>query len=84
MPGSNQKDFLLKMIGTAIISSPRLLFSFGGSYLRFRGQAKKAGRRFEDTLLHYGVDEHSARLLTEQYVKASDIKSYLGIGFGRN
>jgi len=84
MPTSSQKDFLLKMIGTAIVSSPRLLFTFGGNYLRFRGQARKAARRFEHTLLQSGVDEQSARLLTEQYIQTSDIKTYLGIGFGRN
>lgn len=50
-----------------------LVIRLGFTYLRFKGQAKKAGKVFKKELIANGVDKTTAKLLAEEYVKGSRI-----------
>lgn len=50
-----------------------LAFKLGLVYLRFKRQAKKAGKVFEKELIRNGIDKNTARLLKEEYLKSSRI-----------
>ncbi len=62
-----------KWIGMAITVLPSLVLKSGVSFLRFKRQAKKAGRVFRKELINQGMDKKVADELTEEYVRGSEL-----------
>jgi hypothetical protein len=62
----------MKILGMVILSLPSLLFRFTGEYLRFRSKANKGGNVFHHELLSQGLDESTAKNLTEVYLEGSN------------
>lgn len=52
---------------------PGLLLRMSGTLLRFKRDAKKAGRLFQQTLRAEGLDEKTAEELTSVYLENSNI-----------
>ena len=63
----------IKVFGILLPSLPSLMFRFGGIFLRFKRDAKKAGKVFKKELINQGIDKHTATELTEIYMEGSDI-----------
>ena len=68
-----------RMFGALLPYLPSLMLRFGGSFLRLKRDAKKAGRTFQKELLRQGIDEGTAAELTEIYLEPSSIKQYMGL-----
>jgi hypothetical protein len=62
----------MKILGMIILSLPSILFRFAGEYLRFRSKANKGGSIFQNELLSQGLDESTAKSLTEVYLEGSN------------
>jgi hypothetical protein len=58
-------------------SFPSLILVMGRILLRFKRDAKKAGRIFSRELKAQGIDNKTAAALTESYLKSSEIRQYL-------
>ena len=58
-------------------SFPSLFLTMGRIFLRFKRDAKKAGRIFRRELKAQGIDKETAAALTETYLKSSEIRQYL-------
>jgi len=69
----NMKEDPVKWFGMTIAYLPTLLIKSGGSFLRFKLQAKKAGKVFRKELINQGIDKKMAEELTEEYVKGSEL-----------
>jgi len=63
----------VKWFGMAIAYLPPLLIKSGGSFLRFKRQAKKAGKVFRKELIDQGIDKKMAAELTQEYVQGSEL-----------
>lgn len=61
-----------KAIGEAMLvvagTAPPLLLRLGISYLRYKRQAKRAGKSFFRSLVVNGIPEKEARDLTDEYM----------------
>jgi hypothetical protein len=68
-----------RVLGALLPYLPSLLLRLGGSFLRLKCDAKKAGRTFQKELLRQGIDEGIAAELTEIYLEPSSIKQYMGL-----
>ena len=68
-----------RVFGALLPYLPSLMLRLGGSFLRLKRDAKKAGRTFEKELLRQGIDEGTAAELTEIYLEPSSIKQYMGL-----
>jgi hypothetical protein len=49
-----------------------LFIRLGLTYLRFKRQAKKAGKVFRKELLKSGMDKDTVKVLTEEYMTTSE------------
>jgi hypothetical protein len=67
----------IKFLGIMLPSMPKLLIRFGGLFLRFKRDAKKAGRVFQKQLIKKGIDKKTAKILTDKYLEGSDLSSYM-------
>ena len=67
----------IKIFGIMLPSIPSLMFRLGGTLLRFKSQANKAGKVFKKELIKQGIDEETATELTETYMKGSHIRQYI-------
>ena len=67
----------MKIFGIILPSLPTLMFKFGKIFLRFKRDAKKAGKVFKKELIKQGLDKETASDLTEIYMKGSEIKNFL-------
>ena len=67
----------IKIFGILIPSMPSLMFRFTGSFLRFKIDAKKAGKVFKKELIKQGIDKETADELTETYIESSHIRKYI-------
>jgi len=56
---------------------PKLLFTLGVMFLRFKRRAKKAGKVFQKELMRQGIDKHTASELTAMYLKGSELRSFI-------
>jgi len=67
----------IKMFGLMIPSMPSLMFRLGGTFLRFKRNANKAGKVFKKELIKQGLDKKTASELTQEYLKGSHISQYI-------
>ena len=67
----------VKMFGMMLPSMPMLTFRLGGTFLRFKRNANKAGTVFKKELIKQGIDKKTASELTEMYLEASHIRRYI-------
>jgi uncharacterized membrane protein YbaN (DUF454 family) len=67
----------IKIFGIILPSLPTLMFKFSWNFLRFKRNAKKAGKVFRKELVKQGLDKQTASELTELYMKSSQIKNYI-------
>jgi hypothetical protein len=72
-----RNDRHIRLFGFIIPHLPGLIFRLGGTLLRFKGQANKAGRIFRKELINQGFDKKTADNLTEIYLAGSDFSSYI-------
>lgn len=68
-----------RVLGALLPYLPSLMLRLGGSFLRLKRDAKKAGCTFQKELLRQGIDEGTAAELTEIYLEPSSIKQYMGL-----
>ena len=79
MPEEINDSRPIKMFGLMLPRLPGLMFRLGGTYLRMKGQANKAGKIFKDELINHGIDRQIAEELTKTYLEGSHIKQYIQI-----
>jgi len=75
--GEREELCPIKFFGIMIPSLPSLMFRFTGSFLRFKIDAKKAGKVFKKELIKQGIDKETADELTETYIESSHIRKYI-------
>jgi hypothetical protein len=68
-----------RALGALLPYLPSLMLRLGGSFLRLKRDAKKAGRTFQKELLRQGINGGTAAELTEIYLEPSSIKQYMGL-----
>ncbi len=66
-----------RIFGILLPSLPSLVFKLGGTFLKFKREAKKAGCAFRKELLKQGINTTTAEELTEIYLEPSDIRQYM-------
>jgi len=67
----------IKLFGMMLPSMPSLMFRLGGTFLRFKRNANKAGKVFKKELIKQGIDKETATELTEIYMQGSHIRQYI-------
>ena len=73
----DKKGDNLQLFGTFISRFPSLAFKFFSLFLRFKKDAKKGSRIFQEELINQGIDKTTATALTDAYLESSDIMSYI-------
>lgn len=68
---------LFKFFGMMLPALPSLMFRLGGTFLKFKRNAKKAGKVFKKELIKQGFDKGTAEGLTKIYLEGSDISKYV-------
>ena len=63
----------MKLFGVIIPFLPKLMIRCVGSFLRFKSQAKKAGKIFRKELIKQGIDKETAKELTNSYNSGADL-----------
>jgi len=63
----------IKYFGFLLPSLPRLILRCTGTFLRFKRDAKKAGKAFKKELINQGIDKETATELTDIYMEGSDL-----------
>ena len=63
----------IKFLGFLLPSLPRIILRCTGTFLRFRRDAKKAGKVFKKELIDQGIDKQTATELTDIYTEGSDL-----------
>jgi hypothetical protein len=66
-----------KFFGMMLPTLPSLMFRVGETFLRFKRNAKKAGKVFKKELIKQGFDSKTAKSLTKIYLEGSDISKYV-------
>jgi hypothetical protein len=66
-----------KIFGMMIPALPSLMFRLGRTFLKFKRNAKKAGKVFKKELIKQGFDKETAEGLTNKYLEGSDISKYI-------
>ena len=67
----------IKILGMMIPSIPSLMFRLTGTFIRFKSDAKKAGKIFKKELIKQGIDQQTAVELTGEYMQSSHIREYI-------
>jgi len=75
--GEKREERPLKLFGLLLPSLPYLTLRFGGTFLRFKRDAKKAGKIFRKELIKQGVDKQVASELTGIYIEGSNISNII-------
>lgn len=73
----NRDNHPIKLFGMILPSLPGLTIRLGGTFLRFKRDAKKAGKIFRKELEKQGIDKKTAEELTGKYLEGSHVKQYL-------
>jgi hypothetical protein len=68
-----REDRPIRFLGMMLPAMPQLLFRLTGTFLRFKRDAKKAGKVFKKELIKQGFDKKTASELTEKYLESSNI-----------
>lgn len=76
-PEENRGNQSIKMFGMLLPAMPSLIIRLGGTFLRFKRQAKKAGKVFRKELVKQGIDKQTAQELTEIYMEGSHLSKYM-------
>ena len=63
----------VKIFGMMLPSLPKILFRFGGLFLRFKSKANKGGKVFQKELIQQGLNKETAEKLKEIYVENADL-----------
>lgn len=66
-----------RILGMIIPSLPSLIFRFGGVFLKFKREAKKGGKIFQNELISQGLDATTAAALTDMYLGSSSLTHYV-------
>ncbi len=72
-----RKAHPFKFFGIMLPALPSLMFRLGGTFLRFKRNAKKAGKVFKKELIKQGFNRETAEGLTKIYLEGSDISKYM-------
>ena len=72
-----KNDNLLKMVGLAFFSLPKLSFSFLCGYLGMKRRANKGSRIFKKQLRKQGMSKQQINELTELYLKPCKVSTYI-------
>jgi len=67
----------IRFFGILLPSLPSLIIKFGGVFLRFKRNAKKAGKVFRKELMKQGLDKQTATGLTDIYLEGSDLSKFI-------
>ena len=67
----------VKMFGVMLPHLPGLMIRLGGTFLRMKRQANKAGKVFKKELIEQGIDKEMAKELTAAYLEPSNFMSYV-------
>jgi hypothetical protein len=67
----------IKIFGLMLPSMPSLLFRLTGTFLRFKSDAKNAGKVFQKELRDQGLDKKMASELTNKYLEGSNLIKYI-------
>lgn len=73
----NRNPNPVRLFGMILPSLPSLMFRFGGTFLRFKREAKKGGRIFQKELIKQGLDKATAAELTEIYLEGGNLLQYM-------
>ena len=80
---NNIKDYRevnpIKIFGLMLPSLPSLMIRLSGNFIRFKGQANKAGKIFKNELIKQGIGDKIADDLTSTYLESSHIRNYIQI-----
>jgi len=68
-----REDRPIRFLGMMLPAIPQLLFRLTGTFLRFKRDAKKAGKVFKKELIKQGFDKKTASDLTEKYLEGSNL-----------
>ena len=68
----------IKLFGIMLPSLPSLLFRLGGTLLRFKSDARKAGKVVQKELRNQVLDKKTADELTDIYLEGSNLVRYIG------
>lgn len=68
-----ERTNIVKIFGLMLPSIPSLLFRLGGTLIRFKSNANKAGKVFHRELRNQGIDEKMASELTDIYLEGSNL-----------
>ena len=66
-----------KIFGMMLPALPSLMFRLGGTFLKYKRNAKKAGKVFKKELIKQGFDKKTAEGLTKKYLAGSDISKFI-------
>jgi hypothetical protein len=64
-------------LGILFPKLPSLTIRLGGTFLRFKRNANKAGKVFKNELIKQGIDKNTAIGLTEIYMDTSHIRNFI-------
>jgi|MudIll2142460700_1097286.scaffolds.fasta_scaffold721124_2 hypothetical protein len=67
----------IKFVGMMIPLLPSLLVRLTAIFIRFKGEANKAGKIFKQELIQQGIDHDTASELTGIYLESSHIRKYI-------
>ena len=67
----------MQIFGMLLPSIPGLTIRLTGTFLRFKRDAKKAGKVFRKELIQKGFDKKTANELTEIYLEGSHLRRYI-------
>ncbi|MFH1013958.1 MAG: hypothetical protein V1769_05580 [Thermoplasmatota archaeon] len=73
----NQKDTIFGTFKVLIPYIPTMLFRIPRTLLHIKKMAQRGGNVFQRELIAQGIDQETARKLTESYLETSNLKTYL-------
>lgn len=68
------------MVLAVAANAPSLVWRLGISYLRYKRQAKRAGKVFFHSLVSNGIPEKEARDLADEYMSALSFRKLVRLG----
>lgn len=60
-------------------SLPSIIIKYGSVFLKFKRDAKKAGKIFQKELVRQGIDKSMATKFTAKYLETGNIFNYIGL-----
>jgi hypothetical protein len=69
----------IRLFGILLPNLPSFIFRYGGLFLRFKRDAKKAGKVFKKELINQGINKQMAADLTEIYLEGSNLSKLIQV-----